>query len=133
MFTELNKSFDIYCWHERWEQGLWCSKGQGGFFFFFGGRCGVHLGILVQFVKFALKNYDYFLSLSFWFLTFYSPEFRLKLCWGNLRSLTLWWLLLWLLLWLMLQLSLQLLLSRIVLCTFDLFLQLISLGLLLFT
>ena len=45
MFTELNKCFDIYCWHERWEQGLWCSKGQGGFFFFFGGRCGMHLGI----------------------------------------------------------------------------------------
>ena len=78
------------------------------FFIFFGGRCGLHLGILVQFVKFALKNYDYFWSLSFWFLTFYSPEFRLKLYWGNLRNLTLWWLLLWLLLWLQLRLSLQL-------------------------
>ena len=30
------------------------------FFFFFGGRGGVHLGILVQFVKFSFKNYDYF-------------------------------------------------------------------------
>ena len=48
-------------------KGRGVQKAKVVFFFFFGGRCGVLLGILVQFVKFALKNYDYFLSLSFWF------------------------------------------------------------------
>ena len=41
-------------------KGRGVQKAKVVFFFFFGGRGGVHLGILVQFVKFALKNYDYF-------------------------------------------------------------------------
>ena len=70
------------------------------FFLFLWGKVWYAFGYLWRKVW-----YDYFWSLSFWFLTFYSPEFRLKLCWGDQRNLTLWWLLL---LQLLLQLSLQL-------------------------